>query len=678
MQKIKEKGCREAAEFAAAFGISFLALGLLRVFWKDVGLKLLLEYGAVSAGFAGLAALALIWKKKRWAVDLSALFFGAWFMFFTGERLISGTEIEWYLLPYWVNILLVAGICLLVYSITGSVRTALWGTDALIVFFMISNAFLKQARGHGLDVIDAYSVGTAMKVAGNYHFQVTRVMAAGIGINLMMLCFLCRWYQKTAKECSAAMKAAGMQEAEPVSETPEGQHDIRRWGKGWICRLSCCVLPLFLIWSIPFSSFWSSRNYVASYSSDRNGMLFNLLLEVPDLIFMPPEGYSPETAEALLSGYDNERERKEVTEYPNIIVIMNESLADFSLFRELETDAAVLPFLSTLEDNTIKGYSYASIYGGNTATSEYEFLTGDSNILYHTMPYSTMIQGDEAVMGLPAQLRSIGYRTIAVHPYSNSAYRRSIVYPSLGFEEMYFQEDLDGLYPVRNGLYASDMSNYEEILKLLKEKESDERFFLFDVTMQNHAPYQDIEKTVRFQGTDAYDEVEQYLTLANESDQAFSEFLYELEQYGESVIVLMFGDHQPSFETEFDSYLFGKTKEEMTSEERMQRYAVPFYLWANYDIEEEDGIWTSMNYLSLLVLEEAGIPLSAYQCWLKELQEEYPVISCSGIIDSEGNRYPQNEKESLTPEYLQLIYYHMCGEADGGQELFGYGETTGN
>ena len=243
---------------------------------------------------------------------------------------------------------------------------------------------------------------------------------------------------------------------------------------------------------------------------------------------------------------------------------------------------------------------------------------------------------------------------------------------------MYFQEDLDGLYPVRNGLYASDMSNYEEILKLLKEKESDERFFLFDVTMQNHAPYQDIEKTVRFQGTDAYDEVEQYLTLANESDQAFSEFLYELEQYGESVIVLMFGDHQPSFETEFDSYLFGKTKEEMTSEERMQRYAVPFYLWANYDIEEEDGIWTSMNYLSLLVLEEAGIPLSAYQCWLKELQEEYPVISCSGIIDSEGNRYPQNEKESLTPEYLQLIYYHMCGEADGGQELFGYGETTGN
>lgn len=653
MQKIKEKGCREAAEFAAALGISFLALGLLRMLWRDVGLKLLLEYGAVSAGFAGVAALVLIWNKGGRTVDLSFLFTGAWFLFFTGERLISGTEIEWYLVPYWVNILLVAGICLLIYSICGSVRTALWGTDALFVFFMISNAFLKQARGHGLDVIDVYSVGTAMKVAGNYRFRITRVMMVGIGINLMMIRLLCRWHRKVAAERKCL-------------------------GKGWICRLSCFVFPLFLMWSIPFSSFWSSRNYVASYSSDRNGMLFNLLLEVPDVIFMPPKGYSPEAAEALLSGYEKEAAGKEVTEYPNIIVIMNESLADFSVFRELETDVPILPFLSTLEENTVKGYSVSSIYGGNTATSEYEFLTGDSNILYHTMPYSTMIQREEKVMGLPAQLRSAGYRTIAVHPYSNSAYRRSIVYPSLGFEEMYFQEDLKGLCSVRNGLYASDESNYGEILRLLKEKGPGERFFLFDVTMQNHAPYQDIEKTVRFLGADGYDEVEQYLTLANESDLAFSEFLQELEQYGESVIVLMFGDHQPSFETEFDRYLFGKTKEEMTSEERMQRYVVPFYLWANFDIEEKDGIWTSMNYLSLFVLEEAGIPLTAYQCYLKELQGEYPVISCSGIIDSQGNRYPQNEKESLIPEYLQLIYYHMCEESGSGQRLFGLGETTGN
>lgn len=671
MQKIKEKGYREATEFAAALGISFLALGLLRMLWRDVGLKLLLEYGAVSAGFAGVSALVMIWNKSGWAVDLSVLFTGAWFLFFTGERLISGTEIEWYLVPYWVNILLVAGICLLVYSICGSVRTALWGTDALFVFFMVSNAFLKQARGHGLDVIDVYSVGTAMKVAGNYRFQITRVMAVGIGINLMMVCLLCRWRRKAAAGYFGAprMEAAGSGEAAA---------EKKRRGKGWICRLSCFVFPLFLMWSIPFSTFWSSRNYVASYSSDRNGMLFNLLLEVPDLIFMPPKGYSPEAAEALLSGYEKEAAGKEVTEYPNIIVIMNESLADFSVFRELETDVPLLPFLSTLEENTVKGYSVSSIYGGNTATSEYEFLTGDSNILYHTMPYSTMIQREEKVMGLPAQLRSAGYRTIAVHPYSNSAYRRSIVYPSLGFEEMYFQEDLEGLCPVRNGLYASDTSNYQEILRLLREKQSQERFFVFDVTMQNHAPYQDIEKTVRFPGTDVYDEVEQYLTLANESDLAFSEFLQELEQYGESVIVLMFGDHQPSFETEFDSYLFGKTKEEMTSEERMQRYVVPFYLWANFDIEEKDGIWTSMNYLSLFVLEEAGIPLTAYQSYLKELQGEYPVISCSGIIDSQGNRYPQNEKESLIPEYLQLIYYHMCEESGSGQRLFGLGETAGN
>lgn len=104
----------------------------------------------------------------------------------------------------------------------------------------------------------------------------------------------------------------------------------------------------------------------------------------------------------------------------------------------------------------------------------------------------------------------------------------------------------------------------------------------------------------------------------------------------------------------------------------MQKYLVPFYLWANYEIEEKEGLRTSMNYLALPLLEAAGIPKTPYQSYLCGLQEEYPVISCSGIIDGDGARYSQSEKEALIPEYLQLIYYHMSEETDSNQSLFGY------
>lgn len=653
MEKIRNNYFKEFVYSAAVYAVTLLILGLLRFVWRDVGMKLILEYSIVSALFFGIQLVFTVWRTGRKAYAAAFLLSGSFFIFFTGERLISSTEIEWYLLPYWMNILLLFGIGLIFYGISGKASVALLGTDFLFVLTAVVNAFLKQVRGRGLDVIDAYSVSTAMKVADNYHFRVTRMMAAGFVINLLLMWILLR-YDKTRE-----------------TENKERTKKERTWA-GAAGRVFCCILPLFLIGSIPFGSFWKKHNYVATYSSDRNGILFNLLLEIPDLVFMPPSGYSPETAERLLLRYQKTEEKKEVTQYPNIIVIMNESLADYSVLRELDTNQEVLPFLSGLKENTVKGYSYASIYGGNTATSEYEFLTGDSNILFNTMPYSTMIQGEEEVRGLPSQLRSIGYRTVAMHPYSNSAYRRSVVYPNLGFDELYFQEDFEDTSSVRNGLYVSDAANYKKIISILEQKKKEERIFLFNVTMQNHAPYQGIEKTIEFQDTDGYDEVEQYLTLANESDKAFETLLNGLKDFPEPVIVLMFGDHQPSFETDFNSYLFGKRKEDMTSEENMQKYLVPFYLWANYEIEEKEGLRTSMNYLALPLLEAAGIPKTPYQSYLCGLQEEYPVISCSGIIDGDGARYSQSEKEALIPEYLQLIYYHMSEETDSNQSLFGY------
>ena len=74
---------------------------------------------------------------------------------------------------------------------------------------------------------------------------------------------------------------------------------------------------------------------------------------------------------------------------------------------------------------------------------------------------------------------------------------------------------------------------------------------------------------------------EQYLTLANETDLAFQQLIDYFSQQEEPTILVMFGDHQPSVEQEFLDRAYGVRQEDMTMEQYMGRFRVPFVLWAN-------------------------------------------------------------------------------------------------
>lgn len=99
-----------------------------------------------------------------------------------------------------------------------------------------------------------------------------------------------------------------------------------------------------------------------------------------------PEGYSKETAEAILQRYDYsgeaEAQKDDTSEGAivpdDILVIMNESWADLSCAGDFETNIPYNEFYTNLTENTIKGTACVSIYGGNTPQSEYEFLTGNT------------------------------------------------------------------------------------------------------------------------------------------------------------------------------------------------------------------------------------------------------------------------------------------------------------
>ncbi len=92
--------------------------------------------------------------------------------------------------------------------------------------------------------------------------------------------------------------------------------------------------------------------------------------------------------------------------------------------------------------------------------------------------------------------------------------------------------------------------------------------------------------------------------------------------------------------------LYGKKLSERTTAEVLpEQYAVPFFLWANYDIPEQSGVILSPNYLGVLTAQTAGLPLTG--CIMNFLARMYPrelpVITPVGLITADGQTVTESE-----------------------------------
>ena len=93
--------------------------------------------------------------------------------------------------------------------------------------------------------------------------------------------------------------------------------------------------------------------------------------------------------------------------------------------------------------------------------------------------------------------------------------------------------------------YVSDQSDFEQIIWEFEHKEEGQPLFLFNVTIQNHGSYTVKDYPAQVQLADQpgkYPMAEQYLTLANKTDEAFKTLVDYFSQCDEPTIIVMFGD----------------------------------------------------------------------------------------------------------------------------------------
>ena len=417
--------------------------------------------------------------------------------------------------------------------------------------------------------------------------------------------------------------------------------------------------------------------YTQQWSTQANGFLLNFTVALRYSSVDKPDDYSHELVLELKDQYPSVEGDDSVTRPVNIVAIMNESFGDLTIFESLELDEDPTPFLHSMEENTIKGLMYAPVTGGGTASVEFEYLTGFSTAFQppHTVGYQLYVES--GMPSLSALIRSEGYHTSAFHPYKSSGWNRPVAYEHLNFMDQYYEEDVEDPYMIRH--YISDLSSYRKVFEITEAAQG-QPSFVFNVTMQNHSGYaqgwnhlaRTIEVPTYLDTADP--NAEQFFALMKASDDAIEELITHYSQVEEPTMVIFFGDHQPALKNAFYEALYGKPLAERTTEEVLQQYAVPFFIWTNYDIEEQQDVILSANYLGVLTAQTAGLPLTGYMNFLAQMYEEIPVITPVGCITSQGEYLKRKElnqeQQAWIDTYEVLNYCGMTDLFDEARDMF--------
>lgn len=589
---------------------------------------------------------------------------------------------------YWYNALLCGWLFLALSLLLW--RGGVWLKAGTVLCFVLGVAeyYVLEFRGTPLVLADLRSAGTASEVSGAYRFDIPVEMLAALFVMLAVF----------AVEHKVRFR----------------RYPVRRRLVFRGALLLLGVGSFFYLRSLPLLATGNNGGFFWDLASsyEKYGYFLGTYIYESYQVVEKPKDYSQEGVLELIARLEgaetSETEHERATEtsqteheyatetweteqeraaessdseqLPNIIVVMNESFADFAAVGGLETSQPVTPFLDSLEENTVRGNLYVSVFGGGTANTEFEFLTGSTMqfLPRGSTPYQAYVKRE--LPSLASYLKTLDYTSLVCHFANRTNWNRHKVYPLLGFDTYLSEEDAGELEEIHG--YPSDSENYRKLLEYYeswKESGETEHFFCFNVTIQNHGGYVSGYRSPdapHYTGGQTADDVEEYLSLLRESDRAFEELVSYFEKEQEPTVILMFGDHWPRLNNRFISAMANQAGEVGALEKNQNKYTTPFVIWANYDIEEAQIERLSANYLGELLLRTAGVPENGYQRFLQKAAQEVPVIDALGYVDADGLYVDEAEqldeaRLELVEQYQTLQYANLFGRIEGAETFFG-------
>jgi len=403
--------------------------------------------------------------------------------------------------------------------------------------------------------------------------------------------------------------------------------------------------------------YYNNVNY--NYES---GVLMNFCYHFRFIFHEVPEGYSAAEIKKELALYvDSNASIVPDQEKPDVIIVMSEAFSDLRNLGDFETSEPVMPFWDSLSgDNVIKKTLLTSAFGGNTANSEFEVLTGMTLQFFPggTYPYKQYIRNN--VTSVASILKDAGYETQSVHPFDLTGWNRNHVMPLLGFDTFAGKDALSAVTTYRS--YVSDESAYQYVIDQYEEHKAtdpDTPLLEYLISIQNHGGYS-TEETLPYSITpklvSKYPQTTEYLSLMRITDDALKMLITYFENIDHPTVIVLFGDHLPNLSDNFMEYL--KMNENQDDPLYvLKHYETKLLVWANYDISDSDLAkieepYISTNYVSTYLSDIIGVQRTPLQQFLFGMHADITAIDEDYVVAKDGTVYNVNSKN--IPDYIQV------------------------
>ena len=374
-----------------------------------------------------------------------------------------------------------------------------------------------------------------------------------------------------------------------------------------------------------------------------------------------PYNYSKEMIEGIVNKYSDIAETNNVARIDiedddiDIIFILNESFFDPERISDSFpiSGGDVTPNLHELETQIPAGILRTTQFGGGTANVEFEVLTGFSLFFFEEpiSAFQDLFAVQKSFPSFASFLQETGnYQAFGMHPYDPGMYKRSTVYPILGFNDFLSQNDFSNGTPYSTANYISDASAYDEVFSRIDAVESGENVFVNLVTMQNHGatsrqleyhPYNAEVDPPEAYSSYAFDD---YLALLTASDAMLGDLATRVLEREKKTMILFYGDHLPGV---FNDIL---------GENDDRRYETPLLILANFGDPYFEIGTVSPNYLPAIALNYMNAQKSPFFYLLDDVKSETPILT--------RNYFNMGEEPELVDafaDYYMIMYDTISG-----------------
>jgi phosphoglycerol transferase MdoB-like AlkP superfamily enzyme len=451
--------------------------------------------------------------------------------------------------------------------------------------------------------------------------------------------------------------------------------------KGRMARLALC-LPLlaFFVSIMDYATFSWTRDRLQiipmmwdqkeNYNS--NGFALAFALNVPMAHVGAPAGYSDKAIAAIPKPTVA---ASVPAEKPDIIVVMSESFWDPTQLPGVAIAPDPIPHVRALRS----GSMFSPEFGGMTANIEFEALTGFSNAFLPagSIPYQQYVRAP--IPSLATFLKSEGYEARAIHPGTNWFWNRANVYADFGFDDFKSQETLPPMQ--LRGPLASDASMTDEIIK--EADGTQEPFFFFAVSLQNHGPYEphrysDTTHTVQAPISQwARDSLLSYAEGASDADKSIERLVEWAKNRKRPTVIAFFGDHLPPLGPVYveTGFLKDNVAPRREAADQMQlHHETPLIVWSNRSGPVKDLGAVSPAFLPYEILKTAGITHPYYTGFLGDLKKQYAVVDRNMLLKPDGESVMdwsrQKQVDPAVRDFRYLQYDMMFGKRHGATDFF--------